>query len=205
VQDYDKLCNAAAADVRKAVMADVTRGGLADWTRILPDAIMFNNDAGRGRRRRRPVPRALLDHSRRPVHPISLITLKQLKPSPNRPHEPVFLLLFPPNEKDQTMAVLLTMRKRVCAAKVEAVAGTAETLAAGDGAENFFNPQFEADIPAFERQGQLTLSALCQRAGEPVGESERPDAPVQRPLRQYAILGDRCWRWRRASPLATGC
>lgn len=45
VQDYDKLCNAAAADVRKAVMIDVTRGGLADWTRILPTQL-FSNDAG---------------------------------------------------------------------------------------------------------------------------------------------------------------
>ncbi len=57
------------------------------------------------------------------------------------------------------MSVLLT-RKRVCAAKIEAVPGTAETLAGTDGAENFFNPTFEGDIPSFERQGQLSLSPL---------------------------------------------
>lgn len=43
--DFDTLCNVRVADVRKAVMADVTRGGNALWTHLLPVS-MFINDAG---------------------------------------------------------------------------------------------------------------------------------------------------------------
>lgn len=45
VADYDRLCNLASADVRKAVMADVSRGGLALRTKLVSRSI-FANEAG---------------------------------------------------------------------------------------------------------------------------------------------------------------
>lgn len=62
------------------------------------------------------------------------------------------------------MSVLL-YRKRYNAAKIEATPGTAEVLANGDAAENFFNPTFEPDIPAFEREGQLSASPMSSVPG----------------------------------------
>lgn len=57
------------------------------------------------------------------------------------------------------MAVLL-MRNRVCAIATDSGNGTPANLTNSDGAENFFNPQIEADIPVFERLGQVTLSRM---------------------------------------------
>lgn len=57
------------------------------------------------------------------------------------------------------MAALI-LKKRTCAAKIEATAGTAESLAGTDGAENFFDPSHEVDIGSYERQGQDSFSML---------------------------------------------
>lgn len=50
--------------------------------------------------------------------------------------------------------------KKYNAAKLEATPGTAETLANGDAAENFYNPTFEPDVGAFVREGQLSASKI---------------------------------------------
>jgi hypothetical protein len=52
----------------------------------------------------------------------------------------------------------LLTKKRVCAAKIESVTGTAESLMAADGAENFYDPNYEGVIGSYQRQGQGTVS-----------------------------------------------
>lgn len=42
---YDSLLNTYTADLRKAVMADIQRGGYANWTHLQPSRL-FENDAG---------------------------------------------------------------------------------------------------------------------------------------------------------------
>jgi hypothetical protein len=44
-ESYDAKCNRVAASIRKAVMADVSRGNLAEWTRIQTSAF-FTNEMG---------------------------------------------------------------------------------------------------------------------------------------------------------------
>jgi hypothetical protein len=60
-------------------------------------------------------------------------------------------------------------RKRVLAAKIESVIGTAETLAAADAAFNIYNPIIQAGIPMEARQGQGGFGMLASVPGGRVG------------------------------------
>ena len=63
----------------------------------------------------------------------------------------------------------LIIKNRQCLAKIESSAGTPETLAAADGAENFSNPQFTPNVPPYVREGQGSLSKPCSIAGAQSG------------------------------------
>jgi hypothetical protein len=62
------------------------------------------------------------------------------------------------------MAALLSKR-RIFAAKIEATAGTPESLAGSDAAENHFEPQFNPEIPGYEREGQISFSPIASVPG----------------------------------------
>jgi len=56
------------------------------------------------------------------------------------------------------------------AAKIESTPGTAETLAAADGAFNVFDPDIQAQVEFVDRPGQGTLSPLAGRTGAEGGQ-----------------------------------
>lgn len=56
--------------------------------------------------------------------------------------------------------MVMLKRKRVLAAKVETVIGTAESLTAADAAMNVFNPMIQATIEMEEREGQGSFNYL---------------------------------------------
>lgn len=68
------------------------------------------------------------------------------------------------------MSGLLT-KKRTVAAKIETTPGTPETLAADDGAENFYDPSIEADIAVYALQGQTSISPLGGVSGARSGKA----------------------------------
>lgn len=67
--------------------------------------------------------------------------------------------------------MVMLRRRKVMAAKIESTVGTAETLAAADGAFNIYNAGIQA-TPAFEqREGQNSFGYLSSQRGPKIGEA----------------------------------
>lgn len=63
----------------------------------------------------------------------------------------------------------MLIRRRVLAAKIETTPGTAETLAAADGAFNAYNVSIQATVPTEERLGQGSFGRLSSVPGARMG------------------------------------